>query len=91
MADWASGASAMSPSQSIGLPVRADDRGRSTVALDDQLVVVGGIRPVGRLKGEVLNDQHVDAQQLAPPGVVGVVEAAGPQPAQHAVAALEVL
>lgn len=58
--------------------------------LHDQLVDVGRICRVERLEGEVIDRQQVDAQQLAHLGVVAVVEAAGPQPAQHPVAALEV-
>ena len=58
------------------LPVAGHDRRRSAVPLDDEFVDVGGVDRVHRLESEVIDDEQVDAQQLADLCVVAVVEPA---------------
>ena len=60
------------------------------VPLDDELVDVGGVGGVHRLEAEVVEDQQVDAQELADLGVVAVVEPGGPEAFEQLVGALEV-
>ena len=45
------------------------------MSLDHQLIDVGGVQGVEGLQGEVVQDEQVDAHELAHLGVVAVVEA----------------
>ena len=71
------------------LAVGGDHRGRGPVALDDQLVNVGGVQSVHRLQGKIVQDQQVHPDELSDLGVVAVVEARGPQAFQQHVGAAE--
>jgi hypothetical protein len=51
---------------------------------------VGGVEWVEGLESEVVDDEQVDAQQLAHLEVVAVVEPAGPESLEQPVAAFEV-
>src|SRR3954454_16920296 len=57
-----------------GFPGRGDDGGGGAVAFDDEFVDGGGVGGVEGLEGEVVEDEQVDAEQLADLGVVAVVE-----------------
>ena len=57
-----------------GLTVRGDHRGGGAVAFDDELVDLGGVDGVERAEREVVEDEQVDAEQLADFDVVAVVE-----------------
>jgi hypothetical protein len=71
------------------LPVRGRHRGCGPMAFDDELVDISVERVEG-LEGELVDDQQVDAEQLAHLDVVAVVESAGPQAIEEPVAAFEV-
>ena len=73
-----------------GFAVRGNDRRSGAVAFDDELVDIGGVEGVERLEGEVVDDEQIDAEQLAHLGVVAVVESAGAKSFEEAVAAFEV-
>jgi hypothetical protein len=49
--------------------VRGDDGGGGAVAFDDELVDLGGVDGVEGGEGDVVEDQQVDAEQLADLGV----------------------
>jgi hypothetical protein len=70
--------------------VGGHDGRRGAVAFDDELVDVGGVECVKRLEREVVDDEQIDAQELAHLGVVAVVQAAGAEPFEEPVAAFEV-
>lgn len=55
-----------------GIPVRGEDRRRTPVAFDDDLVDLGGVDDVHRPEREVIDDQQVDAEEFADLGVVAV-------------------
>ena len=80
----------MRPSHSIGSRFEVTIGGGGAVAFDDELVDVGGVERVEGLEREVVDDEQVDAEQLAHLGVVAVVEPAGPEPFEEPVAAFEV-
>ena len=58
-----------------GLPVGGDHGGGRSVALDDELVDICGVEVVEGLEGEVIEQEQVDADELAHLGVVAVVQA----------------
>jgi hypothetical protein len=70
--------------------VRGDHCRRGAVTFDDELVDVGGVERVERLEREVVDDEQVDAEQLAHLDVVAVVEPRRAEPFEHEVAAFEV-
>ena len=55
-------------------PVRGDDRAGSAVSVDDEFVEVVGLGRVERLEREVVEDEQVDAGELAELGFEGVVQ-----------------
>lgn len=59
-------------------PVGGRDGARSAVPLHDQLVEVVGLGRVEGAEGEVVEDEDVDAGELAELGFQGVVQAGGP-------------
>ncbi len=59
------------------------------MALDDELVDVGGVEGVEGLEGEVVEDEQVDADEFADLGVVAVVEPGRPEPLEQHVGAAE--
>ena len=73
-----------------GIPVGGEDRRGASVAFDDDFVDLGGVDGVHRAEREVVDDEHVDAQQFADLAVVAVVQPCGFQPFQQDVGAFEV-
>ena len=57
------------------------------MALDDELVDVGGLGRIERREGEVVEDEQVDPQQAAQLGVVGGVEPGCPEALEEPVGA----
>ena len=80
----------MSASHSIGSRLEVTIVGGGAVAFDDELVESAVSSGVEGCEGEVVDDEQVDAEQLAHLGVVAVVEPAGPEPFEEPVAAFEV-
>jgi hypothetical protein len=70
--------------------VRGDNGGGGAVAFDDELVDIGGVERVDRLEREVIDDEQIDAEQLAHLEVVAVVEPAGAESFEEPVTAFEV-
>ena len=60
------------------------------MAFDDDFVDLSGVDDVHRSEREVIDDEHVDAQQFADLGVVAVIQPARLQPLQQGVGAFEV-
>lgn len=69
------------------LLVGGDDRGRVPVAFHDQFVEVAGLGGAQRVQGQVVQNQHVDAVELAHLLVVGVVQPGRAQPFEQLVGA----
>ena len=69
--------------------VRRDNCRRLPVALHYQLINVGGVVAVQRLKGKIVEDEEIDAEEFAEFDVMAVVEAAGAEPFEELVGPFE--
>ena len=86
-ADWASSASLIMVSHSAGSRFEVTMVARLAVPFDDELVEVVGLGGVEWPECEVVEDEDVDAGELADLGLEAVVQPCGAEPGEQLVGA----